>query len=844
MRMIQNRLFARYGILLLSLILLPVLPISGFAAEIQVPSQFPTIQAAIDASQDGDVIVVQPGTYAENINFNGKAITLTSTNSLDSTIVASTIIDGSMNGSVVTFDSSETPNSVLTGFTIRNGNGTLIEGIRYGGGIFCGLRSTPTIRHNKIISNTADVGGAIFIHGNSPPVITNGPNVDYPYVSKSQTVGISVTATDPDGDTVIYTWTPREGGSVTGTGSAVSFSAATAGVYHIDLTVDDQHGGKAASTVTVTVIGIAIQTMPQLKAGQAASLSATATPLVANSPEYPVSITWSVTEGPAAGTFDGAVNGTPQATSINFTPSASGPGRIQATYQVGTASTSHSVAITLNPVVISINPVSGFQNRTIQATITGNNLGRVNTVSLSGAGVTASIGTGKTEDSIPVQFVINKEAAAGNRIISLVTPEGTFSTSLTFQIIALPPITANPTSLSLTIGEIGTITFSIPNPAPAGGVNLTLSSSATSVATVPASATIPEGQSSVQVTVTSVGIGTATITADAAEYTKSQVPVTALNPIGCGQLMTGSISAAGERDSYTFTASAGDVMTIRARQTSGNYLYPNIELYGPTGVLVGSTYSTTLAQMNKTLTEAGTYTVVVRDYNNVNTGTYTLTWQRLNGPCGATALVCGQVVVTSLGVAGELDSYIFTVAANEVVTIRASRTSGYNLVPRLELYDSAGALIVTAVNAITRTFTTGGTYTVMVRDDTSFNTGGYAITWQSLVNSCAGSVACGQDVSGTIGTAVSTPPWSFYTFAGSAGDVVTIRARQTTGNYLYPNIELYGPTGVLVGSTYSTTLAQLDRTLSEAGTYTIVVRDYSNVNPGTYTLTWERPGCP
>ena len=53
MRITKNRLFAHYGILLLGLVLLPVLCISAFAAEIQVPSQFPTIQSAIDASQEG-----------------------------------------------------------------------------------------------------------------------------------------------------------------------------------------------------------------------------------------------------------------------------------------------------------------------------------------------------------------------------------------------------------------------------------------------------------------------------------------------------------------------------------------------------------------------------------------------------------------------------------------------------------------------------------------------------------------------------------------------------------------------------------------------------------------------
>ena len=48
------------------------------AAELAVPAQFPTIQAAINASANGDSIIVSPGTYNELIRFYGKAITLRS----------------------------------------------------------------------------------------------------------------------------------------------------------------------------------------------------------------------------------------------------------------------------------------------------------------------------------------------------------------------------------------------------------------------------------------------------------------------------------------------------------------------------------------------------------------------------------------------------------------------------------------------------------------------------------------------------------------------------------------------------------------------------------------------
>ncbi|MFH0787573.1 MAG: PKD domain-containing protein, partial [Pseudomonadota bacterium] len=335
-----NKWFNPYLRLILGLLLfLSILPDNSPAAEIHVPAQFPTIQAAIDASANNDIIVVDPGLYTENIDFNGKGITVRSTNPLDSTVVAATVIDGNRNGSVVTFKSGETRDSVLSGFTIRNGIGTLLDGKRYGGGIYCGNQATPTIRFNRIINNSADIGGGLYIHGNSSPTIADGPKADYPYAGIGQILHLSVTATDPDNEPLTYRWVSREGGTITGTGSAVTFSANTAGVYPIDLTVDDQHGGLATGTVTVTVIGVTIQTasMPQLSTGNPVALKTAVTPTIADSAQYPVSITWSLTEGPATGSFDAAVNGTPQATSIIFTPTGSGPGRIQAAYRVGTA---------------------------------------------------------------------------------------------------------------------------------------------------------------------------------------------------------------------------------------------------------------------------------------------------------------------------------------------------------------------------------------------------------------------------------------------------------------------------------------------------------------------------
>jgi len=61
---------------ILLLILLLVGLGSMFAETFYVPDDYLTIQEAIDDVEDGDIVIVSPGTYAENINFNGKGITL------------------------------------------------------------------------------------------------------------------------------------------------------------------------------------------------------------------------------------------------------------------------------------------------------------------------------------------------------------------------------------------------------------------------------------------------------------------------------------------------------------------------------------------------------------------------------------------------------------------------------------------------------------------------------------------------------------------------------------------------------------------------------------------------
>lgn len=93
-----------------------------------VPSQYPDIQAAINASSSGDVVVVSPGTYNQRLDIGGRNITLRSTLG-----AAATIIDPQGAGGVVINSTNPAANGwTLDGFTIRNGldSGLNLQGVQ------------------------------------------------------------------------------------------------------------------------------------------------------------------------------------------------------------------------------------------------------------------------------------------------------------------------------------------------------------------------------------------------------------------------------------------------------------------------------------------------------------------------------------------------------------------------------------------------------------------------------------------------------------------------------------------------------------------------------------------
>jgi hypothetical protein len=116
---------------------------------------YATIQAAINAAQEGDTVLVAQGTYEEPVRFNGANIVLTSTDPNSWSVIGNTEIEF-RDGSVVTFTGAEDESCVLQGFTITRGHS---DGC--GGGIF-GNGTRATIRRCNINRNRAPVGGGLY----------------------------------------------------------------------------------------------------------------------------------------------------------------------------------------------------------------------------------------------------------------------------------------------------------------------------------------------------------------------------------------------------------------------------------------------------------------------------------------------------------------------------------------------------------------------------------------------------------------------------------------------------------------------------------------------------------
>ncbi|MHC4501237.1 MAG: choice-of-anchor Q domain-containing protein, partial [Planctomycetota bacterium] len=125
------------------------------------------IQAAIDAADDYDMVLVADGIYTgdgnRDIDFGGKAITVKSENGLENCIIDCNASEEEHHRGF-SFANWESRDSVLDGFTIINGYSPM------GGGIYC-RGSSPTIANCTISCSALNSGGGISCADSAPAII-------------------------------------------------------------------------------------------------------------------------------------------------------------------------------------------------------------------------------------------------------------------------------------------------------------------------------------------------------------------------------------------------------------------------------------------------------------------------------------------------------------------------------------------------------------------------------------------------------------------------------------------------------------------------------------------------
>ena len=146
--MISKLLTRLRSALVCAILLLATTSVAQTTINVGPGQPYATIQSGIDAAVNGDKVLVAPGTYHENIRFNGKAITVTSSGG-----AALTIIDGGSKGgqATVVFANGETNTSVISEFTIRGGGDTIFTGTS-DGGIYV-TEASPLIQNNIVTAN-------------------------------------------------------------------------------------------------------------------------------------------------------------------------------------------------------------------------------------------------------------------------------------------------------------------------------------------------------------------------------------------------------------------------------------------------------------------------------------------------------------------------------------------------------------------------------------------------------------------------------------------------------------------------------------------------------------------
>ncbi|HEY5040675.1 MAG TPA: PPC domain-containing protein [Verrucomicrobiae bacterium] len=342
----------------------------------------------------------------------------------------------------------------------------------------------------------------------------------------------------------------------------------------------------------------------------------------------------------------------------------------------------------------------------------------------------------------------------------------------------------------------------------------------------------------------------------------AQIPESFIVPLGDqgGPMINGGaypgIITLGDQDMWTFTANAGDSISVRLGTTN---FYGRVQLYGPNGALLATAQNQSSDNLiTETATSSGTFTVLVSvfydpGYNNGvdGIGTYVLSLAQApesfivspgyqGGPMTNGGAYPGTIPI------GDQQMWSFPANKGDNISVRLGTSGFYG---RVQLFGPNGASLAlvqgqSTDNLITETATNSGTFTVLVSAyyDPGYRggvegTGTYVLSLAQFpepfivpAGDDGGTLTNGANATGTI-TLGDQDMWSF---TANKGDSINLRVGATGFDGW---LKLYGPNGALLatgGSGYVDALVAY--TATNSGTFTVVVSSYYLNGTGTYVL--------
>ena len=205
----------------------------------------------------------------------------------------------------------------------------------------------------------------------------------------------------------------------------------------------------------------------------------------------------------------------------------------------------------------------------------------------------------------------------------------------------------------------------------------------------------------------------------------------ATSPLACGGSTLGALAPSNQFRYYSLAASTGDILRLLFTRISGSFS-PQIEVFDPSGARIAAN-----SDITQTAAAAGSYLVVVSPSTTaIETGAYSVAFQRPNNPCSPASLTCGQTTLRQVNTPGQLDTFSFNATGGDQTTVQlTARTGAYS--PFVEMYNPAGALLSSSSNGLLRrTLPASGVYTLLVRDTNGINLGSYRVSLQDDTNNC------------------------------------------------------------------------------------------------------------